>query len=159
MKSLSKFCSYLVVLVLIVSCSDDDGGGTVLPDNNLNVIGIWDLTQVNISAAQDVDLDGNSSSNLVDEVSCISGTLLIDADFTWTFEQTEVAITGITGGLFFAQCGGTSTASGTWTSSTSQVTFSGSSTLDNLSIVGETLVNNINEDLPGIRSFVYEKRP
>ena len=159
MKILSRLCSALIVLVLIVSCSGDDGGGTVIQNNNLDVIGIWDLTQVNISAAQDVDMDGNSSSNLIDEVSCISGTLLIDADFTWSFEQTEVTITGITGGLFFAQCGGTSSASGTWTSNTSQVTFSGSSTLDNLSIVGETLVNNINEDLPSVRSFVYERRP
>ena len=162
MKIPFKFFSYLLVLTLIVSCNNDDNGDgdeTAAPALNLDVIGIWDLVAINVSAPQDIDLDGTPSSNLLDEMPCISGTLLIDADFTWTFEQSEVEIIGITGGLFSALCSGTDSASGTWSADDTEVTFQGSSLIESFGIVGETLVNDVDEDLPGVQSFVYERRP
>ncbi|NAY90941.1 hypothetical protein GTQ34_03330 [Muricauda sp. JGD-17] len=157
MKNPIKVSFLLTAVFLLMSCSSDDNGSTQ-PTINFSVIGIWDLVEVNVSSAQDIDLDGTPSSNLVEELPCISGTLLIDADFSWTFEQSDVAITGITGGLFFAQCSGTTSATGTWTANDTEVLFQGSSQLESLRISGETLVNNIDEDLPGIGSFVYARR-
>ena len=156
MKNFKKIALFSALMALVLSCSKDDGGGSATI--NFEVIGVWDLTEVNISSAQDVNMDGTSSTNLVDEVDCISGTLLIDADLTWTFEQTGLFITPITNGEYNAQCSGTITASGTWLADATEIRFQGSSTLSSFRIVGQTLVNTIDEDLPGVKSFVYELR-
>ena len=156
MKNLRIIFLLLTFLPLVISCSDDDSGST---DNfNLSVTGIWDLVEVNISSAQDVNTDGTASTNLIDEVDCISGTLLIDGDFSYNYEQTNIVVSEITNDQFFAQCSGTISASGTWTANDTQVVFSGSSRLGTFRIVGETLVDDAGEDLPGFQSFVYRRR-
>ncbi|WP_222984195.1 hypothetical protein [Flagellimonas meishanensis] len=157
MKNLVKAFPMLSILLLIVSCGSDDGGSSG-PTINFEVIGIWDLVEVNISAPQDIDLDGTPSSNLIEEVDCLTGTLLIDADFSWSFEQSGLNITPITNGDFFAQCSGTISSTGTWLADENEVRFQGGGELQSLSIVGETLVSNLDEDLPGVRSFIYARR-
>ncbi|RDY61578.1 hypothetical protein [Flagellimonas nanhaiensis] len=157
MKNLRNIFLLTALLSLAVSCSDDDGGNA--QNVNLDVAGIWDLTEVNVSSAQDVDMDGTSSANLVDEVDCISGTLLIDGDLSYSYEQTTITVTELTNGQFIAQCSGSTSVSGTWTANNAQVVFSGSSVLGTFSILNGTLVNDVGEDLPGIQSFVYTKRP
>ncbi|MGX1930235.1 hypothetical protein [Flagellimonas sp. 2504JD4-2] len=152
-----KILPLLALLLGLSSCNSDDNGDT----NTLNtaVIGIWDLVEVNISSAQDMNSDGTSSTNLLDEVDCISGTLLIDSDLIWTLEQSRISITTITGGLFFADCTGTDISTGLWNASGSQVTFSGDNAPDPFVIINDQLVNQIGDDLPGIVSYVYALRP
>ncbi|MDC6364680.1 MULTISPECIES: hypothetical protein [Flavobacteriaceae] len=158
MKNLLKIAP-LVLLLLNIACSSDDGGsGDEAATINFNVTGIWDLVEVNISSAQDINLDNTSSTNLLDELDCVIGTLLIDGDLSWSYEQSSIFVSAITNGQFNAQCSGTITASGTWTADDTQVVFSGSSTLSTMQIDGETLVNNVGDDLPGIQSFVYRRR-
>jgi hypothetical protein len=156
MKELRKVCLCLFIFALVLSCSNDDEGST--NTTNLQVIGLWDLTEVNVNSSQDIDMDGSLSSNLMDELECISGTLLIDGDMVWTFEQTNVSITTITNGHFFAQCSGTVAGTGAWTSSETEVVLQGSDLLGTLSISGDRLIKNVGEDLPGIRSYVYVRR-
>lgn len=157
MKKFKAISPFLVLIFLLVSCGSDDGGGEIATD--LQVIGIWDLAEVNISSSQDVDMDGTSSTNLMDEVECISGTILIDGDGVWTFEQTGISITAITGGQYFAQCSGNDvTGTGAWSVNGSQITFQGSTLLGTLSFSGDRLTNNIGDDLPGVRSYVYIRR-
>lgn len=156
MKKLRKACLYLFVFALVLSCSNDDGGST--NTTNLQVIGLWDLAEVNVSSSQDINMDGSLSSNLMDELECISGTLLIDGDMVWTFEQTNVSITAITNGHFFAQCSSTVVATGAWASSETEVVLQGSDLLGTLSISGDRLIKNVGDDLPGIRSYVYVRR-
>ncbi|WP_190808699.1 hypothetical protein [Flagellimonas sp. S3867] len=156
MKTL-KILPLLVLLISLVSCSSDDDGGSTLI--NSDVIGIWDLVEVNISSAQDIDNDGTPSSNLLDEVDCISGTLLIDGDLAWTLEQSIVTITTITGGLFFADCSGNSSSSGTWTASETLVSFSGDNAPVPFNIINGQLVHQVGDALPGVQSYVYALRP
>ncbi|MEW2922101.1 hypothetical protein AB1A65_11570 [Muricauda sp. ANG21] len=157
MKKIKVILPSLFVTFLTLSCGSDDGGGEVAAD--LQVIGIWDLSEVNISSAQDVDMDGTSSTNLMNELDCISGTILIDGDNVWTFEQTGISITAITGGQFFAQCSVNDvTGTGAWTANGNQITFQGSTILGTLTLNGDQLTNLIDDDLPGIRSYVYVKR-
>lgn len=159
MKPYSFFFILTFFTLLLVGCSDDDNGGsTDEPEVNFAVIGLYDLVEVNVNIAQDLDMDGTTSTNLVNELDCINGTLLIDSDFTWTFEQTGINITSITGGLFFADCVGTTTASGTWTSTQSQVVFDGGELLGTFNISGNRLIDNVGDDLPGVLSYVYEPR-
>lgn len=157
MKKIKVILPFLFVTFLMLSCGSDDSGGEVAAD--LQVIGIWDLSEVNISSAQDVNMDGTSSTNLMNELDCISGTILIDGDNVWTFEQTGISITTITGGQYFAQCSVNDvTGTGAWTANGNQITFQGSTTLGTLTLSGDRLTNLIDDDLPGIRSYVYVKR-
>lgn len=158
MKKSALIFTGLFLILLMASCGSDDGGGTVSAE--VQVIGIWDLSEVNVSSSQDIDMDGTSSTNLMDEVDCISGTILIDGDNVWTFEQTDISITTITGGQYFAQCSdNTLMGTGAWVASGNQITFQGSSTLGTLSLSGDRLTNTVGDDLPGIRSYVYVRRP
>ena len=157
MKNFQKIALFVFLSVSMLSCGSDDGGSGPATIN-FEVVGIWDLAEVNVNTAQDVDMDGTPSTNLVDEVACISGTLLVDADLTWTYEQSGIVITPITNGEYNAQCSGTVSATGTWLANATEIKFQGSSLLGSFRIVGQTLVNDLGEDLPGVKSFVYVKR-
>ncbi|WP_422861298.1 hypothetical protein [Flagellimonas sp. W118] len=152
-----KILLFLALSLGLGACSSDDGGNTTTI--NTDVIGVWDLIQVNISSAQDINLNGTPSANLLDEVDCISGTLLIDGDFVWTLEQSIINITEITGGLFFADCAGSSSTTGIWTSNDTSVSFGGDNAPIPFNIVNGQLVHQIGDDLPGIQSYVYALRP
>lgn len=160
MKSFRNILGCLFVLLSIISCSSDDG--ETAPTNtseNLEVVGVWDLVAVNISSGQDLNLDGTASTNLVEELSCITGSLLINENMVWTFEQSNIAVSTITSGVFFAQCSGTQNDTGNWSASQTQLTLVGDrGEITTLTISGNQLINNVGEDLPGILSFVYELR-
>lgn len=146
--------SGLFLLGLLISCSDDDGGTTT----DVNLAGTWDLTEVNVSSAVDADGDGSSSTNLLDEADCISGTLTIREDMTWTFQQSQFTVTSITNDQYAIQCSGTVQGTGAWANNSTQIQFQGSTLLGTLDINGDELVKNDGEDLPGILSYVYVKR-
>ena len=65
------------ILVLFYSCSSDDEGNS----NELEgqaFIGTWQLTAINVSSAVDGDNDGDTSTNLLDEVDCLQETITIN---------------------------------------------------------------------------------
>ncbi|MCB0373786.1 MAG: hypothetical protein KDD31_12305 [Muricauda sp.] len=146
--------SVFLFLGLVISCSDDDGSTTT----DVNLAGTWDLTEVNVSSAVDVDGDGSSSTNLFDEADCISGTLTIREDMTWSFQQSQFTVTTITNNQYAVQCTGTVQGTGAWANNSTQVQFQGSTLLGILQINGDELVKTDGNDLPGIRSYVYVKR-
>ncbi|KQC29106.1 hypothetical protein AAY42_03750 [Flagellimonas eckloniae] len=156
--NLIKKVPLLVCFVLLLfSCSIDDGEQGIDPPN-FDVIGLWDLVEVNVNPAQDINMDGTASTNLIDEMDCISGTLLIDGDLVWTYEQTDIAVSPITNNQYVVTCLESVTATGTWFSDEVEATFDGNSVLTALQIDGELLVNQLGQDLPGIQSYVYERR-
>ncbi|WP_133248455.1 hypothetical protein [Flagellimonas aquimarina] len=157
MKRIKKTALLFTSLLLMVSCNTDDGVEGIVPPN-FDVLGLWDLVEVNVSVGQDLNMDGTASTNLMDELDCLSGTLLIDGDLVWTYEQSNIAITTITSNQFNADCTGTTSATGTWFSDETQVTFDGDDALTVLRISGDQLVNEVGEDLPGVQSFVYVLR-
>ncbi|MEM9868567.1 MAG: hypothetical protein AAF765_12810 [Bacteroidota bacterium] len=156
LKEKSFFLSILFML-LFQSCSLDDGVETIDPPN-FEVIGLWDLVEVNVNPPQDLDMDGTASTNLMDEMECITGSLLIDGNLIWTFEQSVINVTAITGDLFSATCNGTVSGTGNWFSDENEVTFSGDDILSVLRISEGRLIDEVGEDLPGIQSFVYALR-
>ncbi|TAI48800.1 hypothetical protein [Flagellimonas allohymeniacidonis] len=159
-KKAMKNCKLLwgcTFLLTILSCNVDDGVEDADP-LNFDVIGLWDLVEVNINPGQDLNNDGTASSNLMNELDCISGTLLIDGDFVWTLEQTDLTITPITGDQFNIDCSETVIGTGTWFADQSAVGFGGNAALSFLTISGDRLFNQIGQDLPGIQSYVYQRR-
>lgn len=157
MNRVKKIPLLVCSVLLLFSCSNDDGEQGIDPPN-FDVIGLWDLVEVNVNPAQDINMDGTASTNLMDEMDCISGTLLIDGDLVWTYEQTDIAVSLITNDQYVITCLESVTATGTWFSDEVEATFDGNSVLTALQIDGELLVNQLGQDLPGIQSYVYERR-
>lgn len=158
MKSLKIFSLPLLFMILLLSCSSDDGPS----GNNMNdaIVGTWNLVELNISPAQDIDGDGTPSSNVLTELDCVSGTLTFRDDNLWNLAFDSVSVTSITGGLFNIRCSNfTSTASGSWQLQGNQLTlFFQNGTSIFYTLNGTRLTNTIGEDLPGFSSEVYEKQ-
>ena len=92
-----------LLAIFAVACSKNDDGPE--PNPNLALVpGSWNLSSLLISPAQDIDEDGTATNNILEELNCISGTLLINEDNTWSFSGNDVIITTITGGLFKFFC-------------------------------------------------------
>ncbi len=147
----------LLCLISLFGCNLDDGVDGIAPPN-FAVVGLWDLSEVVMNPPQDLNEDGISSTNLLDELDCLVGALLIDGDLQWSLEQTDLSITTITGGQFDIRCNGTVTESGTWFSDETKVTFEGNPQFSALQIEDGKLVLNLNQDLPGFQKFVYTLR-
>ena len=142
---------------LLFSCgSDDDPGNNNEP---APVIGTWDLVELNITPAQDVDEDGTANGNLLDELNCIAGILVINDVGTWTLNLDGVTVTSITGGLYNITCNtATSFNSGTWAFQNNQLTlFQGGDPIV-LTLNGDRLTNLVGATLPEFFSEVYQKR-
>lgn len=154
------FRSFLLLLaasLLFLSCgSDDDSGDSNEP---APVIGQWDLIELNVTPAQDIDQDGTANGNILDELNCVSGTLTINEVGTWTLNLNGVNITTITGGLFDIRCNpDQSFNSGTWAFQNNQLTlFQGIDPII-LTLDGDRLTNLVGETLPDFFSEVYERR-
>ncbi|GAB4516787.1 DUF5004 domain-containing protein [Allomuricauda sp.] len=156
MKKTTNFLLCLASIALLTACSDDDGNGSGFSADAL--VGTWDLTAVNVSSQLDLDDDGTSSANLIDEQDCISGTITFNADNTYQFQQSNFTITTITNGQYFVDCNGSIQATGAWASDGTQVVFQGSTTLGTLQLNGNQMILNEGQDLPDVRSYVYVKR-
>ena len=157
MKKIKVVFLALVFTNLFLSCSsDDNSGGT---DEPIPVIGTWNLVELNISPAQDIDEDGNASANILDELNCVSGTLVINEVGTWSLSLDGVTITTITGGQFDIRCSTTSGFnSGTWAFQNNQLTlFQGVEPIV-LTLANDRLTNLIGESLPELFSEVYQKQ-
>ena len=157
---MKKLLTILVAFALF-SCSDDDGGPATNPNRDL-VIGSWNLSELTISPAQDINGDLNTTTNVLSEIECsISGRITISDNNTWAFTGNDLVITTITEGLFIFQCSdNTRNEGGNWdiegnvlrladgTGEITQFTFSSSQ---------QTLTNIIGENLPGLQAEVYSK--
>ena len=150
----------LFLSLTVLSCSDDDGGTEPNPNFD-QVVGTWNLSELTISPQQDINGDGSFTTNIVEELPCVSAQIILRDDNTWSYSGVDVIITTITGGLFKFFCADeTRTAGGNWdiegnivrladeTGTITQFTFDSS---DN------TLTNVIGEVLPGLQAEVYAK--
>ncbi|MFS4493811.1 hypothetical protein [Maribacter sp. 2308TA10-17] len=155
MRFLKPTLVLFISVILFVSCSSDDAPSQ--PNESAQVIGSYTLSAVNINQAQDVNEDGTASTNLLDEMNCITGTLAINTDNSWSLNVIRVNVTDITGGLFFIACGDSDSSKGTWTFSNNQLSLNGSFEPTIYVLNGDTLTRQIGEDLPSFQSFAYTK--
>lgn len=154
--SIQRLSTFLIILTVLFSCSSDDDETATVPDSFL-AIGAWNLTAVNISIAQDVNEDGTSSTNLIDELPCLSGLLTISSNNTWSATIVDLNSTPITGDLYIINCGSTLSFSGNW-SNTGNTLSLNSSEFQDFTLSGDTLTENRGENLPGFLSLVYTKQ-
>lgn len=154
MKFLKSLFSISLVII-IFSCSSDDG--ETIPVNNTLVVGTWNLTQVNISLPQDPNEDGTSSTNMVDELPCLTGVLTINANNTWNLNLTDLNITPVTGDFYAVQCASSFSYSGNYIFQNNQLNLNDVN-FTNLALNGTVLTETRGESLPGVLSYVYEKQ-
>ena len=157
MKSFPKILAFCLISLLFSCSSDDDGGGG--NQDGLEFAGTWILTQITVSAAIDTNNDGTTSANLLDEADCLRDTLTLDETFEWT--STEVVanlITQITGDLYNVNCSEQRNQNGNWGVSETNLFLVGSVNRTFL-INGNQLIENLGNDLPGVRTLVYERLP
>ncbi len=148
------FLSILVVLITL-SCSSDDNAPET--DDSALVIGTYSLAAVNVNPAQDQNDDGTASTNLLDEMVCITGTLTVNTDRSWRLNVVRINVSSITGGQFFFSCGDPDNSSGTWTFNNNQLSLNGSFEPTIYLLNETTLTRQIGENLPGFQSVVFTK--
>jgi len=146
-----------LLVLFIVSCSDDDGDGGG-ESTGVEFAGSWQLTAINVSSPIDIDNDGTTSTNLLDEADCLTGSLLLNSDFTWTLSTVDVELlTAITGNLYAITCSDIQNTSGNWGVQAGQL-FLVSGTSRPFTISGTNQLTELLEnDLPGIQSVVFTR--
>ncbi|MDM9630924.1 hypothetical protein [Robiginitalea aurantiaca] len=152
----------LLISISLFGCSDDDGGSTTNPNRDL-VVGTWNLSELTISPAQDINQDGSTTTNVLSEIDCtITGRITINQNNTWTFSGNDLIVTTITGGLFIFQCSENSrNEGGNWDIEGNVLRLAdgtGAITLFSFSSTQETLTNIIGENLPGLQAEIYSKQ-
>ena len=147
----------LICSTFIVGCSSDDSDGDTV--DNSAILGSYNLTEVNISIPQDPNEDGTSSTNMVEELSCLSGQLSISADGTWDMTLVELSISAVTGDFYAVRCAGdvANNYSGRFSFQNNQLTLDASQ-FSTFQFNGDILTENINEELPGILTRKFEKQ-
>lgn len=141
---------------LIISCSNDDDPKT---NNDLEMAsGTYNLVELNINPAQDINNDGNTTANILDELPCATGTLNLRNDETWTWIFTDINVSTITGGEFSILCTNSNTnRSGAWIIENNQITLFDSTNNYSFTKNEDRLTITLNEDLPGFKSMVFER--
>lgn len=157
MKLVNKSFVISILMVLLSACSSDSEDSNEQTTDFSQFIGTWNLVEYNISPAQDINEDNTASSNLKDELSCLSGVLTINNNQTWNLNTTSLSISFITNDLFIIDCSNNITNSGNWTVTNGTLRLSGGISGD-FSLFGNTLRNTRGEDLPSYQSVVYEKQ-
>ncbi|MDG1572251.1 hypothetical protein OZ410_07985 [Robiginitalea sp. M366] len=146
-----------LVALSLWSCSKDEGPA---PNPNADlVLGTWNLTELRISPPQDVNEDGNTTTNVLDELDCIAAQITLRSDNTWTFNGNDLVVTTITGGLFKFFCSEDNRNSGgNWDIQGNTVRLAdgaGVVTTFTFDSSAATLTNLIGEVLPGLQAEVY----
>lgn len=159
MKINQKFTQLLFLVIALISmsaCSDDEGNNG--PSEIEAASGTYVLTELNVNPPQDVNEDGTASTNLLNEMPCISGNLVLRDDGAYVLNLTAVEVTSITGGLFFITCSQPITSNSNWNINGGQITLFGNFTTTPYVLNGSTLTRTVGEDLPNIQNVVYQKQ-
>lgn len=147
------------MLFLGVSCSDDSSGDdTGISQEQLDeIIGLYNLTEYVVSPAQDINLDQVSSENLMDELPCLSGSIILRDDLSYSLFQMQLNISFITGPLYAISCSYTTTTSGFWELVNNQIVLSQGEG-GTYSLNGTTLTRTEGNNLPEFQRWVFEKQ-
>ena len=157
---INAFFKAPVVLLLlnftIISCSNNDGNTAASEISKAS--GAYELIELNVNPSQDINGDGTVSSNLLDELSCISGTLSLRSNGTYGFNLIGIEVTTIANGQFFIDCAAERNSDSSWNIQNGLVTLFADVTTTPYMLVDDSLTRTVSEDLPGIQSVVYLKQ-
>lgn len=147
---------FFLLTFVIISCSNDNGPAA---ENEISkASGTYELIALNVNPPQDIDGDGTASTNLLEELSCISGTLSLRSNGTYGFNLTGIEVTSIPNGRFFIECGTARNSDSNWNIQNGMVTLFADVTTTPYMLVDDRLTRTVGESLPGIQGVVYLKQ-
>lgn len=159
-----KFKSLLALLLtaslfISLSCSksssDED---TSIPKEQLESIsGLYNLTEYIVSPTQDLNNDDVFSENLLDELPCLSASIILREDLTFSLFYIELDFTFITGNLYAIFCSDSSTTTGSWDLVNNQIVLSKGED-GTYSMNGTTLTRTEGKNLPDYQRLVFVKQ-
>jgi hypothetical protein len=155
MKLKIKLLSIIIILSgLFGACNSDDDENTLEIDPNKELYGKWELTELRMTVAQDLNNDGVYSTNLIDELPCFFSEHTFDPDFTYTSNSMGFKMDFISNTEVDFTCTTESRTSGTWTRvSATEITMFGSS----WTLEGNKLISEREVEFPEFSKVVYTK--
>ncbi|NER10661.1 hypothetical protein SAMN06265375_102361 [Muriicola jejuensis] len=157
-----KLNSIILLTVLSVlgwSCSkDSDNSEPELSQDQLEAIsGLYNLSEYIVNPPQDLNRDDVYSADLMEELDCLSSTIILREDFTYSKYYEQLDITFITNDQYAISCGVYITENGTWDLINEQLQLSEEPDWE-YSLDGSVLTLAVGKDLPDFRTQVYLKQ-
>ena len=148
---ISNILFLLLLMNLSCSSSDDDA-----EENNVSYyVGTWEITEMEMSVAQDMNNDGVFSANLLDELDCFQPQVIIlKEDNSLDSFSTELRLVSLTETTVVYDCDGFTTGSGTWSEVEGGIKIG----LFTYPRIGDQLILNYGSDIPGFVKIVYTKQ-
>lgn len=154
------FTSFLIAMLFIVSsCSKDSSPkeDTISQEQLEAISGLYNMTEYVVSPPQDLNNDDVSSENIMNELPCLSASIILREDLTFSFFTIELYIVSITGGQYAIRCEDQNTTTGTWDLVNNQIELSNGAD-GTYSMNGTTLTRTEGNDLPEFQRLVFIKQ-
>lgn len=151
--------SLLLVVLFGYSCSEDAAS----EDQQLtlaqieSVSGLYNLSEYIVNPPQDLNQDDTFSADLMEELDCLTGSIILREDLTYSKYYEELDITFITNEQYAIFCGEYKTENGTWDFVNEDIVLSGEPDWV-YSLNGAEMVLTLGEDLPEFRIQTYLKQ-
>lgn len=83
------YFSLLILILINLSCVEDDSSNTSL--NTANIEGLWIVSEINSIPTVDLESNGNTNANLMNQTTCFDGMSLdFDANGNLTVVSSEI---------------------------------------------------------------------
>ncbi len=149
---------YMALFFLLSACSSGDSPSP-LSEREL-AMGTYTLVEININPAQDINEDGNTTSNVLTELPCATGSLTLTNDGMWTWSFVDINVTPIANGNFKISCtSNTFSSSGSWQVQNNLLTLFDGFNSALFTVSNKKLTSTTGDDLPDFKNTVYELQP
>ena len=102
----------LLLMGFFLSCSTDSEDSETPLD--MSLVGTWDLTSLTTTAGLDLNGDGTSSTNVLDELPCFTTEIIFSSDQTYRATTSDIEFTGTSLNDIMADCNGSTIETGTY---------------------------------------------
>ena len=120
----THFFLFAICFVFIfASCSNNDDGNVF---DMVSLAGTWELTSATVALPVDLNMDGNASTNLLEELSCFDNEIVVNNDNTYAQSVTEInaeIVPGIPPVVTAICTGNLLMVTGVWSLEGDQLTF------------------------------------
>ncbi|NNK12247.1 MAG: hypothetical protein HKP08_12960 [Flavobacteriaceae bacterium] len=149
----------LIFLIIITSCSKDSSPAEpkISQDQIDAITGLYNLSEYMVSPAQDLNNDQVFSQNLMEELDCLSASIILREDLSYSKFAMQLNISPITNDLYAISCNFNESTSGTWDLVNGQIVLSEESE-NSYSLDGSVLTLTQGNVLPEFQSQVFIKQ-
>ncbi|QBA64721.1 hypothetical protein [Muriicola soli] len=146
-------------LVIITSCSKDSSPSEPKISQDLldAITGLYNLSEYIVSPPQDLNNDDVLSQDLMEELDCLSASIILREDLSYSKFAMQLNISLITNDLYAISCNFNQSTTGTWDLVNGQIVLSEESE-NSYALDGSVLTLTLGEMLPDFQSQVFVKQ-